>query len=118
MHTKDWWSVLSASWQHTLIYDETGTLVCRLDLEDWGVTEDSQDELEREQAKVARRIVACVNALSGLSTEDIEAGVIREVVEALAHLIEFADSTGQGCAKQQEDARAALSRARPLLEGE
>lgn len=31
----------------------------------------------------------------------------------LAHLIEFADMTGQGCAKQQEDARAVLSADHP-----
>ena len=32
----------------------------------------------------------------------------RALREALAHLLEFADSTGQGCAKQVEDARAIL----------
>ncbi len=34
-----------------------------------------------------------------------------ELVAALAHLIEFCDRTGQGVAKQQEDARAILAKA-------
>ena len=34
------------------------------------------------------------------------------LVKVLAHLLEFADSTGQGCAKQVENARAVLNEAR------
>ena len=43
-------------------------------------------QMEREAISTieanARRIVACVNALSGISTEAIEAGGVQEVVEA------------------------------------
>ena len=34
---------------------------------------------------------------------------VAELAGALAHLLEFADSTGQGCAKQVENARAVLA---------
>ena len=40
--------------------------------------------------------------------EAAEARVV-ELAAALAHLLEFADSTGQGCAKQVENARAVLA---------
>lgn len=44
------------------------------------------------------------------------APAVRELWFALAHLIEFADNTGKGNAKQQKDARAALERYRHLLD--
>lgn len=34
---------------------------------------------------------------------------VAELARVLAHLLEFADSTGQGCAKQVEEARTALA---------
>ncbi len=48
------WTVTSNSWQFTTIYDADGYPVARLDLEDWGVTEEGQEDLEKLQAKVAR----------------------------------------------------------------
>jgi hypothetical protein len=56
------WTVTANSWQYTSIYDFGGHVVCRLDLEDWGVTEESQDRLEKSQAKVAAFIIKAVNS--------------------------------------------------------
>lgn len=52
------WSMTANSWQYTTIYDVHGIPMCRLDLENWGVTEDNQDTLETEQAQIARLIAA------------------------------------------------------------
>ena len=63
------WSYVANSWQYTTIYDHSGRTICRLDLEDWEVTEDNQDDLEREQERVARLIAAApemFEALRGL----------------------------------------------------
>lgn len=62
------WSITANSWQYTTIYDANGTPICRLDLEDWGVTESNQDALETLQAKVAHLIVSAVNRSDGLGT--------------------------------------------------
>lgn len=47
-------------------------------------------QMEREAISTieanARRIVACVNALSGISTEAIEAGGVQELAEALREI--------------------------------
>lgn len=58
------WKFIANSWQYTTIYDANGDVICRLDLEDWGVTEDNQDDLETVQAKVAAMIVDSVNGQS------------------------------------------------------
>lgn len=55
------WTFVQNSWQYTTIYDAEGSTICRLDLEDWNVTEDNQDELEAVQTQIARRIVDAVN---------------------------------------------------------
>lgn len=61
------WAITANSWQYTTIYDFNGEVVCRLDLEDWGVTEDNQDALEFLQAKVASLIVEAVNRSGGIN---------------------------------------------------
>jgi hypothetical protein len=66
------WTVTANSWQYTTIYDGNGDVVCRLDLEDWGVTEENQDELETLQAKVAALIVAAANQSGGVSVPNGE----------------------------------------------
>ena len=46
----------------------------------------SSEQIERPLAEVdanARRIVACVNACQGISTESLEGGVVKELVEAV-----------------------------------
>jgi hypothetical protein len=58
------WSATANSWQYTTIYSAIGTPICRLDLEDRGVTEENQSELEIEQAKAARLIAAAPALLS------------------------------------------------------
>ena len=79
--------------------------------------EQSDSGAEAEAARVAElELAASVkNARHGKALGDraeaAEANLV-EVAGALAHLIEFADQTGQGRAKQQEDARAALERAK------
>lgn len=55
------WTLTQNSWQYTTIYDAEGNHVCRLDLEDWSVTEENQDELEKVQTQIASRIVKAVN---------------------------------------------------------
>jgi hypothetical protein len=62
------WKMTANSWQYTTIYDANGDVICRLDLEDWGVNEDNQDALESVQAKVAALIVEAVNRSGGLDT--------------------------------------------------
>jgi hypothetical protein len=62
------WTFTANSWQYTTIYDGNGDAICRLDLEDLGVTEDNQDTLEKVQAKIAALIVAAVNRSGGLDT--------------------------------------------------
>lgn len=56
------WTLTQNSWQYTTIYDAEGNPICRLDLEDWSVTEDNQDALEAVQTQIARRIIDAVNA--------------------------------------------------------
>jgi hypothetical protein len=58
------WTFVQNSWQYTTIYDAEGNPICRLDLEDWSVTEDNQDALEAVQTQIARRIVDAVNSRS------------------------------------------------------
>lgn len=55
------------SWQYTTIYDADNVPLCRFDLEDWDVTEENQDELERKQAELAELIVSFLNTSGGLS---------------------------------------------------
>ena len=60
------------SWQYTTIYDADGKILCRLDLEDWDVTEENQDALEKEQADLAALIVEGLNRSDGLSVTNGE----------------------------------------------
>ena len=75
-HTPLPWSSTANSWQYTTLYDKNGTPICRLDLDDWGVTEDNQDTLEKQQTEVAALIVSSVNSLPDLvkALEEIAAG--------------------------------------------
>ena len=57
------WTLVQNSWQHTTIYDASGRPVCTFDLEDWDVTEDTQDVLEAEQYALATFIVDAANAM-------------------------------------------------------
>ncbi len=60
------WKVVGNSWQYTTIYGADGAPICRMDLEDWGVTEDNQEELEEKQATIARLIAAAPVLLEAL----------------------------------------------------
>lgn len=63
----DWpWHVVGHNWQNTTIYDVDKTPICKMDLEDWDVTEDNQDELEAYQAKIACLIAAAPEMLKAL----------------------------------------------------
>jgi hypothetical protein len=55
------WTATANSWQFTTIYDASGSAVCRFDLEDWGVTEETQERLEQMQADVVAAVLAAVN---------------------------------------------------------
>jgi hypothetical protein len=65
-HTPKPWKAVANSWQHTTIYDANGKTVCTLDLEDWDVTEENQDELENQQAEVAAILSAAPEVLDAL----------------------------------------------------
>ncbi len=60
------WKFVGNNWQYTTIYNANGVPICQLDLEDWGVTEENQDELEAEQTKCARLIAAAPELLRAL----------------------------------------------------
>jgi hypothetical protein len=60
------WTMVQNSWQYTTIYDATGEVICRLDLEDWGVNEENQYDLEQRQEMVAQLILHAVNHSGGL----------------------------------------------------
>ncbi len=69
-YTQEPWSIVKNSWQYTTIHNESGEAICTLDLEDWGVTEENQDELEARQAKVAAKIAAAPELYEALETSD------------------------------------------------
>jgi hypothetical protein len=60
------WNAVANSWQITTVYDAKQMPVCRLDLEDWGVDEEIQSELEKRQSEVARLIAAAPELLEAL----------------------------------------------------
>ena len=91
------------------------------------ICHDDFDETLPNAESNARRIVACVNALSGISTEAIEAGGVQELAQLLADcLVRLArlkkharidDNAGYGpdgrmlvLSEIEENARAALSK--------
>jgi hypothetical protein len=89
------WRFVGNSWQHTTVYSQDDAPVCRLDLEDWDVTEDNQDELEAEQERVARLIVAAPEMRDLLvRILDSFPGYIPDFVEPIAKLL--ARTNGQG----------------------
>lgn len=47
------WNVVGNSWQYTSIYGADGKRLFLMDLEDWGVDEDNQEEMEKKQAEIA-----------------------------------------------------------------
>lgn len=60
------WHSVENSWQYTTVYDANDNHIFRHDLEDWSVTEDNQDELEAEQARLVNFIVKAVNSHDAL----------------------------------------------------
>lgn len=85
-HTPGPWTMTGNSWQCTTVYDSDGNRVCLLDLEDWGVTEDNQVDLEREQERVALLIAAAPELLEALKlilehcNNNVEVGTVGERV--------------------------------------
>lgn len=62
------WSFVGNSWQFTTVYGPDGERICDLDLEDWGVTEDNQSDMETEQELIARLIAAAPEVCAALSS--------------------------------------------------
>jgi hypothetical protein len=94
------WSMVANSRQYTTIYDCNDGTICRLDLEDWGVTEENQSELEKDQADFARLIVAAPDL----------AEAVRDILALpLASCDGYAEAVSDDCPFCR--ARAALSRA-------
>jgi len=58
---------------------------------------DAENRQYLEAEANARRIVACVNACEGIPTEALEAGVVRELVEALERCKEILDDLECEC---------------------
>jgi hypothetical protein len=82
------WRFVGNSWQHTTVYSQDDVPVCRLDLEDWDVTEDNQDELEAEQERVAR-LIAAAPEMHGLLVCILNSypGYIPDFVEPIAKIL-------------------------------
>ncbi len=91
------WTFVGNSWQYTTVYSKDGTPVCQLDLEDWGVTEDNQDDLGREQTRIAQLIA-----------------VTPELYLALNDIIEYVEDFAVG-ADQDDPVHEMLPRWRTLL---
>lgn len=69
------WYVVGHNWQNTTVYDANKTPMCGLDLEDWKVTEENQEELEAQQAKVANLIAAAPDLFTAL------VGLLADITE-------------------------------------
>lgn len=73
-HTPEPWRFICAN-------DETGHEPCIMRCDAIGLVSAPQHPAdEAEDEANARRIVACVNACAGISTEALESGALREVV--------------------------------------
>lgn len=65
------WKIVANSWQYTTIYAADDTPICTLDLEDWDVTEENQEALELEQARVAHLIAAAPDFAEACMGDDV-----------------------------------------------
>ena len=65
-HTKEPWSTKAWMYGVMRIFSGSKYLACV----------DNTDDNEAQHSKDARRIVACVNACAGISTEDLELGKV------------------------------------------
>ena len=115
-HTPEPWRVFSHSWSNTsVLADGFDHAICGLDINH--ATEESQESDEALMGANARRIVACVNACAGLTTEILEhSGVVRdligqnasltkqrdELMKALEHQCEVLNRNGYSTNKAQE----------------
>lgn len=82
------WKAVANSWQVTTVYDAKSMPVCRLDLEDWGVDEDNQADLERKQTAVARLIASAPSLRASHS----------ELVKALDRVLQASERACAGTA--------------------
>lgn len=85
-HTPGPWAIESDTW---LIWGEChdgelGVPILRADTDHrtWG-----REVAHEERDANVERVVACVNACEGIPTEALDAGVVRELVEALEVLV-------------------------------
>lgn len=65
-HNAGPWSSISHNWHETSVYAASGLRVCKLDTEDWGVTEETEDEFGQKQEANARLIAAAPDLLVAL----------------------------------------------------
>lgn len=85
------WTVTQNSWQYTTIYDAEGNSICRLDLEDWNVTESNQDGLEKIQTQIANRIVNAVNHPADVANNILLTTIVSKALEWAGHYPEASD---------------------------
>lgn len=80
------WHYIEHNWSDTSIYEgekHIATLSIR-DLAD----EETQEFFESQMKAYAERIVACVNACEGISTEALNDGVVKDMYEALKSIMD------------------------------
>jgi len=99
-HTKEPWASYVAEFdgvecvavaKDCKIYGETSAAICV-------ITETSK--MNQEDIANARRIVACVNACAGISTEELERGVIKESMDMVDRLSREITALATDCAGQ------------------
>lgn len=107
------WHSFDNSWQHTTISDANDVPVVCFDLEDWAVTEETQDALEKRQAELAAFIVRAVNNHEAM--REALAVALASLDEAAEHIGLVRLQTGFSVEPIRERARSAAEGARAAL---
>lgn len=110
-HTKEPWHACCSdegAYSHFIFAREGEAAICAMCSNDPNDPRDEYEHLEGiltvpERQANARRIVACVNACAGISTEELERGVIKESMDMVDRLSREStalptDCAGQNCA--------------------
>ena len=107
------WNFVGHNWHETSIYMADKRRLCLLDTEDWGVTEDNQDELEGEQTRLANFISKAPEMASIIRQQQ---EMIEKMADALELMIVTHHYDRSNC-KDIIQARKALSEYNKMMEG-